>query len=280
MATFSACFGAPFMPRHPGEYAAMLIDRLARYDVPVWLVNTGWTGGPYGTGERMNINHTRTMVRAALNGELDGVATRRDPIFGVEVPTEVPGVPSGILDPRSTWADGAAYDAQAAKLARMFADNFRSYADGVPPSVRDGGPARHRRRRPGAGAGGSRRRLSRRSGVAVGEQPDAQVALRDGAKDPDDEGEDRGDNRDRDQGDGGDRQPGDHRVARRLSIVWNRPAAKSSDAPRPMTSTRPPPKMPMKMSTTPLMIIAATDWDVSSVRFSMHGIVARTRTRS
>jgi phosphoenolpyruvate carboxykinase (ATP) len=91
----------------------MLIDRLARYDVPVWLVNTGWTGGPYGTGERMNINHTRTMVRAALNGELDDVATRRDPIFGVEVPTEVPGVPSGILDPRSTWADGAAYDAQA-----------------------------------------------------------------------------------------------------------------------------------------------------------------------
>ena len=140
MATFSACFGAPFMPRHPGEYAAMLIDRLARYDVPVWLVNTGWTGGPYGTGERMNINHTRTMVRAALNGELDGVATRRDPIFGVEVPTEVPGVPSGILDPRSTWADGAAYDAQAAKLARMFADNFRSYADGVPPSVREAGP--------------------------------------------------------------------------------------------------------------------------------------------
>jgi len=140
MATFSACFGAPFMPRHPGEYAAMLIDRLARYDVPVWLVNTGWTGGPYGTGERMNINHTRTMVRAALNGELDGVATRRDPLFGVEVPTEVPGVPSGILDPRSTWADGAAYDAQAAKLARMFADNFRSYADGVPPSVREAGP--------------------------------------------------------------------------------------------------------------------------------------------
>jgi phosphoenolpyruvate carboxykinase (ATP) len=128
------------MPRHPGEYAAMLIDRLARYDVPVWLVNTGWTGGPYGTGERMNINHTRTMVRAALNGELDDVATRRDPIFGVEVPTAVPGVPSGILDPRSTWADGAAYDAQAGKLARMFADNFRSYADGVPASVRAAGP--------------------------------------------------------------------------------------------------------------------------------------------
>ena len=110
----------------------------------------------------MNINHTRTMVRAALNGELDDVATRRDPIFGVEVPTEVPGVPSGILEPRSTWADGDAYDAQAAKLARMFADNFRSYADGVPPSVREAGPRRGRRRRPRAGAGGSRRGLRAR----------------------------------------------------------------------------------------------------------------------
>ena len=139
-ATFSACFGAPFMPRHPGEYAAMLIDRLAKWDVPVWFVNTGWTGGPYGTGERMNINHTRTMVRAALNGELDGVATRRDPIFGVEVPAEVPGCPERGPGPARTWQDAAAYDAQAAKLARMFADNFRAYADGVPPSVRDAGP--------------------------------------------------------------------------------------------------------------------------------------------
>ena len=89
----------------------------------------------------MNITHTRTMVRAALNGELEGVTFRRDPIFGVEVPAEVPGVPSSVLDPRATWQDGAAYDAQAAKLARMFADNFRSYADGVPASVRAAGPA-------------------------------------------------------------------------------------------------------------------------------------------
>jgi phosphoenolpyruvate carboxykinase (ATP) len=139
-ATFSACFGAPFMPRHPGEYAAMLIERLARWDVPVWLVNTGWTGGPYGTGERMNIDHTRTMVRAALNGLLDGVPTRTDPIFNVEVPTAVPGIPTGVLDPRSTWQDKAAYDAQARKLARMFAENFASYAEGVPPSVRSAGP--------------------------------------------------------------------------------------------------------------------------------------------
>jgi len=139
-ATFSACFGAPFMPRHPGEYAAMLIERLARWDVPVWLVNTGWTGGPYGTGERMNINHTRTMVRAALNGDLDGIPTRLDPIFGVEVPISVPGVPTGVLDPRSTWQDGAGYDTQAQKLARMFAENFEAYSDAVPASVRSVGP--------------------------------------------------------------------------------------------------------------------------------------------
>jgi phosphoenolpyruvate carboxykinase (ATP) len=141
MATFSACFGAPFMPRHPGEYAAMLIERLARWDVPVWLVNTGWTGGPYGTGERMNIDHTRTMVRAALSGVLDGVPTRTDPIFNVEVPTSVPGVPSEVLDPRATWPDAAAYDRQAQKLARMFVENFAAYAERVPASVGAAGPS-------------------------------------------------------------------------------------------------------------------------------------------
>ncbi|HKG18096.1 MAG TPA: phosphoenolpyruvate carboxykinase (ATP) [Candidatus Limnocylindrales bacterium] len=139
-ATFSACFGAPFMPRHPGEYAAMLIERLAKWEVPVWLVNTGWTGGPYGTGERMNINHTRTMVRAALNGELDEVETRIDPIFGFEVPLTCPGVPGDVLDPRETWQDKAGYDEQAQKLARMFTDNFQAFADGVPESVRNTGP--------------------------------------------------------------------------------------------------------------------------------------------
>jgi phosphoenolpyruvate carboxykinase (ATP) len=139
-ATFSTCFGAPFMPRHPGEYAAMLIDRLGRWDVPVWLVNTGWTGGPYGTGERMNIDHTRSMVRAALNGELDDVPMTTDPIFGVEVPTACPDVPAEFLQPRSTWSDQAAYDVQARKLARMFAENFERYADGVPPTVRAAGP--------------------------------------------------------------------------------------------------------------------------------------------
>ncbi|MCV0403726.1 MAG: phosphoenolpyruvate carboxykinase (ATP) [Chloroflexi bacterium] len=139
-ATFSAGFGAPFLPRHPGEYAAMLAERLERFDVPVWLVNTGWSGGPYGTGERMAIDHTRTMVRAALRGELDDVPTETDPVFGVEIPTHVPGVPDEILRPRDTWPDPAAYDAKARELARMFADNFADYADGVSQSVREAGP--------------------------------------------------------------------------------------------------------------------------------------------
>ncbi len=139
-ATFSACFGAPFMPRHPGEYARMLTDRLADHDVTVWLVNTGWTGGPYGTGERMNIAHTRSMVRAALDGRLATVETRTDPIFGVEVPLSCPDVPAEFLDPRSTWADGDAYDRQAATLAGMFVANFEAYADGVGDEVRAAGP--------------------------------------------------------------------------------------------------------------------------------------------
>jgi phosphoenolpyruvate carboxykinase (ATP) len=139
-ATFSACFGAPFMPRHPGEYAHMLTERLARHEATVWFVNTGWTGGPYGTGERMNIAHTRAMVRAALNGALADVPTRIDPIFGVEVPLTCPDVPDVFLDPRNTWADPVAYDAQAAKLAAMFAENFASYADGASAEIRAAGP--------------------------------------------------------------------------------------------------------------------------------------------
>jgi phosphoenolpyruvate carboxykinase (ATP) len=139
-ATFSAGFGAPFLPRHPGEYASMLAERLEEHDVPVWLVNTGWTGGPYGTGERMRIDHTRTMVRAALSGALDGVEYEDDPIFGVAVPTTVPGVPSEVLRPRSTWSDPAAYDEKARELAHMFAENFEDYADGVSDAVRAAGP--------------------------------------------------------------------------------------------------------------------------------------------
>jgi phosphoenolpyruvate carboxykinase (ATP) len=107
----------------------------------VWLVNTGWTGGPYGTGHRMNIAHTRNMVRAALNGELDGVETVTDPIFRVEVPVTVPGVPAGVLVPRSTWPDPAAYDEAARRLAGMFHANFARYADGVSEAIRNAGPA-------------------------------------------------------------------------------------------------------------------------------------------
>jgi phosphoenolpyruvate carboxykinase (ATP) len=139
-ATFSACFGAPFMPRHPGLYARMLIERLAAQDAQVWLVNTGWTGGPYGSGERMNIAHTRSTVRAALDGRLGSVTTRTDPTFGFEVPLECPDVPARILDPRATWSDTDAYDRQAHRLASMFAANFVAYADGVADDVRNAGP--------------------------------------------------------------------------------------------------------------------------------------------
>ncbi len=143
-ATFSACFGAPFLPRHPGEYADMLIERLAKWDVPVWLVNTGWTGGPFGTGQRMNINHTRAMVRAALNGALDEVEMVEDPIFRVAVPVSCPDVPASFLQPRNTWQDHAAYDVAARKLAAMFADNFAKYANGVADAVRESGPHQDR----------------------------------------------------------------------------------------------------------------------------------------
>ena len=141
-ATFSAGFGAPFLPRHPGVYAELLMDRLEKFDVPVWLVNTGWTGGPYGTGERMNITHTRNMVRAALGGQLRDVPTVTDPIFRVEVPTAVPGVPTEVLTPRDTWADKAAYDVAARKIAGMFHANFESYAGGVSAAIRAAGPIR------------------------------------------------------------------------------------------------------------------------------------------
>jgi phosphoenolpyruvate carboxykinase (ATP) len=138
--TFSAAFGAPFLPRHPGEYAHMLVDRLEKYDVPVWLVNTGWTGGPFGVGHRMNINHTRNMVRAAINNELEGVQTVIDPVFRVAVPVAVPGVPDEVLVPRNTWPDKDAYDEAARKIASMFHENFAKYADGVSEAIRNAGP--------------------------------------------------------------------------------------------------------------------------------------------
>ena len=138
--TFSACFGAPFLPLHPTVYAKMLGERLAKHGVVCWLVNTGWTAGPYGVGHRMSLKHTRAMIRAALSGRLDSVPTRREPVFGLEVPNHVPGVPDGVLDQRSTWKDPVAYDAQAQKLTALFRKNFEQFADAVSASVRAAGP--------------------------------------------------------------------------------------------------------------------------------------------
>ncbi len=139
-ATFSSCFGAPFLPLPPGVYAKMLGEKIARHDVRVWLVNTGWTGGPYGTGSRMKLPHTRAMVRAALAGVLEKATFSRDPIFGFEVPDAVPEVPVAVLTPRGTWPDAAAYDAQAAKLANMFRENFRQFESQVDAKVKEAGP--------------------------------------------------------------------------------------------------------------------------------------------
>jgi len=139
-ATFSTCFGAPFMVWDPNVYAKLLGDRIAKHGAKVWLVNTGWTGGPYGTGTRMKIAYTRAMINAALSGALDGVPYENDPIFNVDVPTQVPGVPAGVLQPRGTWPDPAAYDAQAKKLAKMFADNFKTFEATAADAVRKAGP--------------------------------------------------------------------------------------------------------------------------------------------
>ena len=139
-ATFSTCFGAPFLPLHPSVYARMLGDRIDRHGAGVWLINTGWTGGSYGTGRRIALRHTRRMVSAALGGELDGVPTRTDPVFGLEVPERIAGVPDELLTPRDTWSDKEAFDEQAAKLARMFAENFERYAEEVSEEVRSAGP--------------------------------------------------------------------------------------------------------------------------------------------
>ncbi len=139
-ATFSACFGAPFLPLPPGVYAKLLGEKLARHQAKVWLVNTGWSGGAHGTGQRMKLAHTRRMVSAVLAGELDAVETVLDPIFGVAVPKHVAGVPDQVLTPRETWADSAAFDAQAARLAQMFNDNFRTFADQVDEKVRQAAP--------------------------------------------------------------------------------------------------------------------------------------------
>jgi len=139
-ATFSACFGSPFLPRSPVVYANMLGDKLKQHGARVWLVNTGWTGGAYGVGSRMKLRYTRAMVTAALAGDLDDVPLETDPVFGLGIPTAVPGVPDEILTPRRTWAEGAAYDDQAGKLASMFRDNFKQFEAEVSDQVKAAGP--------------------------------------------------------------------------------------------------------------------------------------------
>ncbi len=139
-ATFSTCFGAPFMPRHPSQYGNLLRDLIARHRVDCWLVNTGWTGGAYGTGSRMPIKATRTLLAAALDGSLNDAEFRTDPHFGIQVPVAVPGVDAAILDPRSTWADPAAYDAQARRLVGMFTDNFAKFEEHVSTDVLGAAP--------------------------------------------------------------------------------------------------------------------------------------------
>ena len=126
-ATFSSCFGAPFLPLRPGEYANLLRERIEKHNVNCFLINTGWSGGPYGIGERININYTRAMVRAAINGALNNVETITDPVFGLRVPTSCPDVPAEILIPRNTWEDKAAYDQQARNLANRFKENFKQF---------------------------------------------------------------------------------------------------------------------------------------------------------
>ncbi|WP_265570579.1 phosphoenolpyruvate carboxykinase [Sphingomicrobium nitratireducens] len=139
-ATFSTCFGAPFMPRHPSVYGNLLKKRIAEGNVTCWLVNTGWTGGKYGVGHRMPIKATRALLNAALDGSLNDATFRKDPNFGFEVPVAVPGVDTGILDPRTTWNDKDDYDRTAAKLVDLFNANFAEFAEHVDQGVREAGP--------------------------------------------------------------------------------------------------------------------------------------------
>ncbi len=139
-ATFSTCFGAPFMPLHPGKYAAMLGEKMKRNQVNVWMINTGWSGGPYGIGSRMKLGYTRAMITAALEGKLEGVEFAPHPVFGMGIPVTCPEVPKEILNPRSTWADPLAYDAKSRDLAIQFVQNFEKYASGVTEEILKAAP--------------------------------------------------------------------------------------------------------------------------------------------
>ncbi len=139
-ATFSTCFGAPFMAQHPSVYADLLGQMIEEHNVKCWMVNTGWTGGSFGAGQRIKLAYTRAMVNSVLNGTIDQAEYTQDPIFGLHVPTNCPGVPDDVLQPRNTWQDTAAYDQQAKELASMFADNFIQFADNVSEEIRAAGP--------------------------------------------------------------------------------------------------------------------------------------------
>jgi phosphoenolpyruvate carboxykinase (ATP) len=138
--SFSTCFAAPFLPRHPARYAELLHERLRTHGSQVWLVNTGWSGGPYGVGQRIKLAYTRAMVRAILTGALAGTKCSPDPLFGVLVPQSCPGVPPQLMRARDTWPDPAQYDAAARRLAAQFHANFKDYAAAVPEAVRQAGP--------------------------------------------------------------------------------------------------------------------------------------------
>ncbi len=137
---FSACFGAPFLPLHPTKYAEMLGEKMDKYDVNVWLINTGWTGGPYGVGNRISLKYTRAMITAALNGKLDNVGYRKHSIFGAEIPTTCPDVPSEILSPRETWKDDKAFYQKANDLASRFVENFKKFEEFANDDIMAGAP--------------------------------------------------------------------------------------------------------------------------------------------
>jgi phosphoenolpyruvate carboxykinase (ATP) len=139
VATFSPCFGAPFLPLPPSYYADVLAEKIDEFDPGLWMINTGWTSGPHGVGYRIRIPHTRAMLNGALAGELDKVQYVEDPVFGLSVPTEIAGVPTKLLTVRETWEDPAAYDVQARKLASMFRNNFKKY-EATPEVVAAGPP--------------------------------------------------------------------------------------------------------------------------------------------
>ena len=139
-ATFSACFGAPFLVWHPSKYAELLAEKMRTYNANAWLINTGWSGGSYGMGERISIKHTRAIIHAIHDGDLDETPTATDDFFGLHIPTACPHVPSELLAPRNTWADKAAYDATAGKLAALFANNFTKFEAGTSEAIRNAGP--------------------------------------------------------------------------------------------------------------------------------------------